>query len=164
MPAPRPSRQSISRILWFLLGGLCLGLGALGALLPVMPTTPFIIAAAFAFGKSSPRLRAWLLGHRLFGPMIRDWEASGTIDPRYKRMAYALMGLAFGASVIAGVKPIVLIIQAICMGSAALYVATRPIPNASQANPGRQRFPEKGSLDETIAPAGSGPCAEPRPR
>lgn len=130
-------------------------------MLPVLPTTPFIIAAAFAFGKSSPRLRAWLLDHPIFGPMIRDWEANGTIDPRYKRIAYILMGLAFGASVIAGIKPIVLIIQAICMGSAALYVATRPIPNASQANPGSQRSPEKGSLDETTTSAASGPCPEP---
>lgn len=161
MPPPRPSRQSISRVLWFLLGGLCLGLGALGVLLPVLPTTPFVIAAAFAFGKGSPRLRAWLLGHRVFGPMIRDWEANGTIEERYKRMAYVLMGLAFVASVIAGVKPVVLIIQATVMGCAALYVATRPVPNASQANPGRQRFSEKGSLDETTAASGSGLGARP---
>lgn len=99
--------------------------------LPVLPTTPFVILAAFAFGKSSPRLRAALLKNRTFGPMIRDWEAHGSIARRYKYMAYGLMGAAFLASGFAGVKPFVLIVQAVCMGAAAIYIATRPSPPAS---------------------------------
>lgn len=127
-----PAFSSVS-IFWFLLGWLALAVGGLGAVLPVLPTTPFVILAAFSFSKSSPRMRDALLRNKTFGPMIRDWEASGTIAPRYKYMAYTLMGLAFTASLIAGVKPFVLIVQAICMGGAAVYVATRPEPDAHSA-------------------------------
>ncbi|MEC7257498.1 MAG: YbaN family protein, partial [Pseudomonadota bacterium] len=65
------------RPLWTLAGLLSLAVGILGIFLPVLPTTPLVLLAAFCFGKGSPRLRAWILEHRRFGPMIADWEATG---------------------------------------------------------------------------------------
>ena len=116
----------MARVLWQSLGFMALALGGVGAILPILPTTPFMILAAFAFGKSSPRLRAWLEAHRLFGPAIRDWEAHGAIHPRYKITACAVMALVFLGSVVAGLRPAILLIQGFCMGAAALFVVTRP--------------------------------------
>lgn len=114
------------RALWILGGSVALALGAVGAVLPVVPTTPFVILAAFAFSRGSPRLRKWLVTQRHFGPIIADWEARGTIARRYKVLACALMALAFMASVAAGLSPFVLLVQAICLGAAAFYILTRP--------------------------------------
>ena len=60
--------------LWTLVGILFVVLGAIGAVLPLLPTTPFVLVAAWCFARSSPRLHRWLLESRLFGPMLRDWE------------------------------------------------------------------------------------------
>lgn len=116
------------RIAWLLLGMCSVALGLLGAVLPVLPTTPFMLLAAFAFGKSSPRLRRKLLEHPRFGPPIREWESHGAIAPRHKRLAGAMMAGAFLLSVALGVKPMVLVIQAICLCGAGAFVFTRPAP------------------------------------
>lgn len=118
---PRPAGP-----FWVAFGFAALAVGAIGTVLPVLPTTPFVLVAAFAFGKGSPRLRRWLVGHRVFGPAIRDWEAHGAIRRRYKSLACGLMALTFTVSALAGVAPIVLVIQAVCMIAAALYILTRP--------------------------------------
>ena len=116
----------MTRILWQTLGLTALALGGIGVVLPILPTTPFMILAAFAFGKSSPRLRARLEAHRVFGPAIRDWEAHGAIHRRYKITACVVMALVFLGSVVAGLRPAILLIQGVCMGAAALFVVTRP--------------------------------------
>src|SRR5690606_8396288 len=62
------------RSLWLTFGLVCVGLALAGVVLPLLPATPFLLLAAFAFTRSSPRLHAWLLGHRHFGPLIEDWR------------------------------------------------------------------------------------------
>ena len=118
--------NGIGRILWFCVGGISLALGAIGAVLPILPTTPFVILSAFAFGKSSPRLETWLTESPTFGPMIADWRAHGAITPRYKRLAAAMMAAAFLLSLALGASAKVLLIQAICLTGAAAYVLSRP--------------------------------------
>ena len=120
---PRVRRTSM---LWVPFGFAALAVGAIGAILPVLPTTPFVILAAFAFGKGSPRLRRWLVSHRLFGTAIHEWESQGAIRRPYKYLACGLMALTFTGSALAGVAPIVLAVQALCMIPAAVYVLTRP--------------------------------------
>lgn len=114
------------RQLWNLLGGLALLLGAIGVFLPVLPTTPFVLLAAFAFTRGSPKLRHWLTTHRIFGPIIADWEARGAIATPYKLFACTLMIAAFAASFVAGLSALLLTIQAVCLCSAATYILTRP--------------------------------------
>lgn len=108
------------------LGAVALGLGLIGVVLPVLPTTPFILLAAFAFGKSSPRLRSWLQNHPVFGGPIHDWESRGAIATRHKAMGVAMMGATFIISLVLAVPAHVLAIQAICLGGAALFVLSRP--------------------------------------
>lgn len=116
----------ILRPVWLILGLLSVVLGVLGIFLPVLPTTPLMILAAFFFSKSSPRLENWLLNHRTFGPVIAEWREKGAIAPRIKTIAVGTMAGVFMLSLILGVKPFVLIIQAVCLGGAAWFVLSRP--------------------------------------
>ncbi|WP_299785434.1 YbaN family protein [uncultured Marivita sp.] len=116
----------LARPFWLTLGFVALVLGLVGIALPVLPTTPFVLLAAFAFGKSSPRLRRWLEHHPVFGGPIRDWETRGAIAPRHKAIAVIMMSAAFLASVLFAVPNHVLVIQAVCLGAAALFVLSRP--------------------------------------
>ena len=82
------------RWLWWLLAYASLGLGLLGIVVPGLPTAPFVLLAAFAAARGSRRLHGWLLAHRQFGPMIRDWQAGGAVSRRSKRLASAMMGMS----------------------------------------------------------------------
>ncbi len=116
----------VLRALWVCVGAVSLALGAVGVILPLLPTTPFVLLAAFAFARSAPRLRAWLADNRIFGPIIVDWEAHGVIAPRYKAMACSVMALVLLGSMLGGLAWHLIAIQAICMGGAATYVLSRP--------------------------------------
>ncbi|MFP5450765.1 MAG: YbaN family protein [Thermoleophilia bacterium] len=84
---------------WLAAAYLCLGIGLVGLALPLVPTTPFILLAAFAAARGSPRLHAWLLRHRVFGDVIRDWSASRTVARRAKVTALIAMLVAAAAMV-----------------------------------------------------------------
>lgn len=92
--APSTYLASWVRSAWLVAGLLFVGLGFVGAFLPVLPTTPFMILAAACFARSSTRLENWLLEHRKFGPVLRDWRQRGAI-PRRAKMA-SLIGTTIG--------------------------------------------------------------------
>ncbi len=81
------------RWLWLLLAYLALGLAIVGIFLPGLPTTPFVLLAAYAAARGSERLHAWMLAHRLYGPMIRDWQATGSVSRRAKQWAIGSMAV-----------------------------------------------------------------------
>lgn len=114
------------RILWLIIGLICVGLAFLGAVTPILPTVPFLLVAAFAFTHSSPKLEAWLLDHAHFGPLINNWRENGSIDRRTKIVSATVMALTFGLSLVMGVSTTVLIIQAVVLSGAATFVLTRP--------------------------------------
>ncbi|MDF2097435.1 YbaN family protein [Aquibaculum arenosum] len=114
------------RLLWLLFGLAATATGLVGAVLPLLPTTPFLLLAVFAFARSSPRLHSWLLDHPHFGPLIYNWQQHGGIDRRSKRIAVAVMIGTFALSWALGVSGTVLIIQALVLNCAALFVLTRP--------------------------------------
>lgn len=88
---PPPQQRGLARVLLLALAIVSLALGLLGIVLPGLPTTPFILLAAWAAARSSPRLAAWLERHRVFGPLIRDWRAGGRVSRRAKWSATAAM-------------------------------------------------------------------------
>lgn len=89
------------------LGLGAVGLALAGVVLPILPTTPFLLVAVWALGRSSPRLEAWLRRHPKLGPPLRAWEARRAIPPRAKAVAVAslpvsgLMVHAAGAGLMA---------------------------------------------------------------
>lgn len=86
----------MKRSLYLVAGFLSLGLAVIGAILPVMPTTVFVILAAYCFARSSPKLEARLLEHPTFGPHIRLWRERGAISRKGKRAA----AIAFAVSIV----------------------------------------------------------------
>lgn len=126
MPGDLPNRPRLRALPWLVLGWICVALGFAGVVLPILPTTPFLILAAFAFSKSSPRLRQWLVGHSIFGGPIRDWEDKGAIRPRYKVMACTAMALVLGVSILSDLSGMVILIQLVAMGGAAAFMLSRP--------------------------------------
>lgn len=84
-------KTSLGRCLLLALGWAFVGLGLAGAVLPVLPTTPFMLLALACFARSSDRVHAWLYHHRLFGPPLTQWERHGVIPPRAKATALTFM-------------------------------------------------------------------------
>ena len=90
---------------WSILGVVLLLIGGVGVVLPLLPTTPFVLAAAGCFAKSSPRMHAWLLANRVFGPMIVNWEKKKCVSPKVKITALSMMIVVGGASILFFVPP-----------------------------------------------------------
>jgi len=123
---PGPSRSPLQRAVYLCLGLVMVGLGIIGAILPLMPTTIFLILAAWFFSRSSPRLEAYLMNSRFGGP-LRDWRENGAISRKSKMLALTGMSVGYAVFLIAS-KPSVFL--AIAVGASILasaaYVVSRP--------------------------------------
>lgn len=87
-------------------GHVCLALGLLGFLLPLLPGTVFLIAAAACYARGSARFYNWLLQHKWLGPPIRDWHTHKAMTARSKVIAIAMLIVGVGVSVIFVAKPL----------------------------------------------------------
>lgn len=120
--------MQILRLAWISAGLLFVGLGVLGVLLPLLPTTVFLLLAAYCFARSSPTLHDWLLGHRILGPFILNWQDYGAISARAKLLAVATMGATLAGGLALGLGNIVLAVQGVVLTLAAVFVLSRPTP------------------------------------
>jgi uncharacterized membrane protein YbaN (DUF454 family) len=126
------------RILWLVLGLASLALAVIGIVLPLLPTVPFLLLAAFFFARSSARLYDWLIAHPLFGPPIRDWRAHGAIRRRVKWLATLSVALVVVGSLAAGAGWQIVATQVLVLTGTLTFVWTRPDgPRPPQA--GRDR-------------------------
>ena len=129
-PAPKPPKPRLARGVWLALGLICVALGFIGAVVPLMPTTVFLILAAGCFARSSPRLEAWLLDHPRFGPTLRAWRRDRAIPRAAKVMA--CLGMTTGLALFWwGAHPHwpLLLLVAMILGLCAAYVVSRPSPS-----------------------------------
>ncbi len=94
-----------SLLLWRSLALVCLALGVIGAFLPLLPTTPFLLVAAWAAGKGWPQFEAWLLAHPRYGPPIRRWRDHRAV-PRSAKWLASLTMLASTALLAVSTAPL----------------------------------------------------------
>ena len=92
-------KKFLQNHLLIVLGWLFIGLGIVGILLPVLPTTPFLIVALALFSKSSPRFHQMLLNNAWFGPVLKQWEENKTLSRKTKYKASFLIIIVFAGSI-----------------------------------------------------------------
>jgi len=95
----------VVRALFFVAGVVSFVLAIAGVFTPVLPTTPLVLLAAACFARSYRPFHEWLITHRLFGPMVREWHEHRSIPYRTKISAIAMMAVALGASIVFFVEP-----------------------------------------------------------
>jgi uncharacterized membrane protein YbaN (DUF454 family) len=130
------------RIVYLVVGLLCVGLGAIGVVLPVVPTTPFLIVALAMFAKSSARLERWLLEHKKFGPRLRAWRAHRVIPLPVKLTAWGSMVASLGLMALTG-RWYAVASAAVVMAIGAIYVAR--CPSKIPAEDGSAMLPPHGA-------------------
>jgi len=114
------------RLLWAFAGVVSIAIGAIGVILPLLPTTPFLLAAAYCFARSSPKLHDWLLDHPTFGPLISNWDRYGSIDRRSKSIAMIVILVTLGVSFGIGVPWWALASQVVVLAIVSTFILTRP--------------------------------------
>jgi len=108
-------------------GMISLGVGFVGAFLPLIPTTGPIILAAFFFSRSSERFDEWLETNTLFGGIVRDWRAGAGFTIKGKTIAVIAIGTTFTISIVFAIESTTLrLLLALLGASIALFVVTRP--------------------------------------
>jgi uncharacterized membrane protein YbaN (DUF454 family) len=91
VPASKSRKQRVVRVLLLFAGTLSLTLGAIGIVLPILPTTPFLLLAAACYLRSSERMHKWLLGNRWFGEYIRNYQEGRGIPMKTKMAAMTVL-------------------------------------------------------------------------
>jgi uncharacterized membrane protein YbaN (DUF454 family) len=123
--APAWQRPIWQRVLWLGAGIASLLAGLAGIFLPLLPTTPFVLLAAFCFSRGSSRCERWLVEHPRFGPMVRDWREHHAIPLRAKQLAWVMMAL--GSAWAAWVLPLRWAwLPALCCAVVALWMWRLP--------------------------------------
>lgn len=135
-PAPIPPRSRLLRGLWLALAVFSLGLAFIGAILPGMPSTVFVLISAWAAARGSPRFHQWLLEHRWFGPALANWADGRKVSRRAKWAASASMTLCSAILYWTAITPWVTGIAMLSMACVLTWLWSRPEPGG--AAPDRQ--------------------------
>lgn len=129
--SPSPHKPDDGRLpvrgVYFALGWMFFGLGLLGAFLPLLPTTPLMILALWAFARCSPRLHSWLYNHRTFGPPLQRWQEYRVIPVSAKMASIGAMTISFAyLALFRELSPYVLGATGVLMAYGGWYVLTKP--------------------------------------
>lgn len=120
------------RFFWLVAGLLSVVVGAIGVVVPLLPTTPFLLVAAFAFARSSERLTRWLHEHPKFGPLIDNWQRYGSIDRKSKNMAMVVIVATPIITYFVGAPWWAIGSQVLVLACSATFILTRPLPPAER--------------------------------
>jgi len=120
--------RSLVRMAYAALAGIALALGVIGLFLPVIPTTPFVIVAAWAAAKGSPRLHQWLWNHPQIGPLLHAWYTKRAVPRRAKWFACITMSISWISLYVMGMSGIILGVIALLFIAVCIFLITRPEP------------------------------------
>ncbi|WP_375193394.1 YbaN family protein [Marinobacter sp.] len=109
-----------------ILAYIFVGLAVAGVALPLLPTTPFVLLAAYCASKGSPAFAEWLDNHPRFGPAIAQWRTRRAVPARAKLLACSMMGVSWTMLFMLGASATVLAISGLCLCGTACYLLTRP--------------------------------------
>tara|TARA_B100000123_G_scaffold272599_1_gene256245 strand:- start:4849 stop:5265 length:417 start_codon:yes stop_codon:yes gene_type:complete len=112
--------------IYLALGWLSVGLGVIGIFLPLLPTTPFMLLAAWLFAKGSPRLHNWICNHPRFGTSIRQWNEHGVINRRAKFLAMLAFLVVITGSLIFIENRWIVMIQLLVALPVSCFILSRP--------------------------------------
>jgi uncharacterized membrane protein YbaN (DUF454 family) len=119
-----------------LLGWSCVVVGFVGAFLPLLPTTVFLLIAAWAFSRSSPRWHRWLREHARFGEAVRAWEEHHAMPRRAKTVALIALAASYGlTALVFGPLSWAAIVGGICIAAVAIYIVHLPVLAKARGRP-----------------------------
>ena len=128
-------RTAVARLLWRALAVVCLLLGLVGTFLPVVPTVPFVLAAAWAAGRGWPALESWLVRHPRYGVHVRQWREGGFVPRRAKWAASIGMMCSAILLLFLPVPHAARIAVPLCMALVAAWLWSRPEPPPAAVDP-----------------------------
>ena len=120
----------LAKLMWVPLGSLFVGLGAIGVIVPGLPTTPFLILAAACYIRSSQRLYDWLISNKRFGPYLKDYREGKGIPRKAKRLAVVMIVVFVSFSVVFGIEDLTLKIAVGLLGLIGLLYVLFKVPVA----------------------------------
>jgi uncharacterized membrane protein YbaN (DUF454 family) len=142
-PNKAPSTAAV-RLLYLGIGYAGLVLAVLGVALPLIPTVPFLLIAAWAFARSDSQLLERIHRHRHFGPLLRTWQTERAIPTRAKVAAMLMMVGSWTMVAVTVSNPLLSLVLGALLGAVALYILTRPAPKAPTATLDRSCLPPCG--------------------
>ena len=117
---------NIKKFIYFTLGCLCIVMAWIGVVTPGIPYSPFVVAAAFCFARSSERAHRWIMNHKIFGPFLTNWSTKRVFPQRMKYLMIAMMTLSLVLMTVSGVKLIGIISTGIFMAIVATWAWRYP--------------------------------------
>lgn len=117
---------NIKKFIYFTLGCLCIVMAYIGVVTPGIPYSPFVVAAAFCFARSSERAHRWIMNHKIFGPFLTNWSTKRVFPQKMKYLMIAMMTLSLVLMTVSGVKPIGIISTGIFMLLVAVWAWRYP--------------------------------------
>ena len=117
---------NIKKFIYFTLGCLCIVMAWIGVITPGIPYSPFVVAAAFCFARSSDRAHRWIMNHKIFGPFLTNWSTKRVFPQRMKYLMIAMMSLSLVLMTVSGVKLMGIISTGIFMAIVATWAWRYP--------------------------------------
>jgi uncharacterized membrane protein YbaN (DUF454 family) len=119
-------------ILWLLLAYVTLALGLIGAFLPILPTTPFLLVSVWAGSHASSKFKWWLMRHKRFGAALRDWYRYQAISRSTKLTAVTVICISWLIIILKGSSFVVIVFTGLLLASCIAFLVSRPKPDDFQ--------------------------------